>query len=92
LCLRVGSAPWSAPGGLSAFTYTGSDAPQLVAIAIATVPLLWPVALMVTTFQIIGHFPFHHLLHHPLDAQTDDLGCDVFLLVQSLTQKAAESP
>jgi hypothetical protein len=52
--------------------------------------LFWPVALVVLSLQIASHFLFHQLLDQPLNAQTDDTGCDVSFSTQALAQQVVE--
>ena len=49
--------------------------------------LLWPAALIVFPFQIIGHFLLHHLLNHSLNAQTDDQIGHIRVSAQALLQQ-----
>jgi hypothetical protein len=49
--------------------------------------LFWPAALIVLPFQMIGHFLFHHLLNHSLNAQTDDLAGHIRVSAQALPQQ-----
>jgi hypothetical protein len=69
------------------FSFRGANAPRHIAIAIATMLLLWPAALIVVAFQIIGHFLLHHLLNHALNAQTDDQAGHIRFSIQALLQQ-----
>jgi hypothetical protein len=52
--------------------------------------LLWPVALVVLSFQVVGHFLLQKLLDEPFHAQTDDRCRDVSFSIQVVARQLIE--